>query len=70
MGLKHTDFTLSDEQLARINKYFQEQAQAYVDAGEDSAGSVHVTFVWMPGLGRSVTAYFDGDIEGCEIECP
>ena len=27
MGLKHTDFTLTDEQLARINQYFQEQAQ-------------------------------------------
>ena len=68
MGLEHADFALAEEQLARINQYFQEQAQAYADAGEDSAGSAHVTFVWMPGFGRSVTAYFDDGIVGCKIE--
>ena len=27
MGLEHADFALAEEQLARINQYFQEQAQ-------------------------------------------
>ena len=69
MGLEHTDFTLTAEQLARINRYFQERAQGYAEAGEDPVDAVHITFVWMPDFGRSVTAYFNGEIKGCEIEC-
>ena len=68
MGLKHTDFTLTDEKLARINQYFEERSLAYAQAGEDSVDSAHVTFAWVPGFGRSLTAYFNGEIEGCEIE--
>ena len=68
MALQHIDFTLTDEQVARINQYFQEQAQGYADAGEDAVDAVYVTFVWMPGIGRSVTAHFNGDVAGCDIE--
>ena len=69
MGLEHTDFKLTDEQLARINQYFREQSLAYAQAGEDPCDSAHITFAWMPGFGRSVTAYFNGEIAGCEIDC-
>ena len=70
MGLEHADFALTDEQLARINQYFQERAQGYAEAGEDNANCAHVTFAWMPGIGRSVTAYFNSENKGCEIEWP
>ncbi|MFZ4534919.1 hypothetical protein [Propionivibrio sp.] len=69
MGLEHSDFILIDEQLAKINKYTAEQGAAYAKAGEGPPmGGVMLQFEWVPGLGRSITAYFDGSVEGCPIE--
>ena len=69
MGLNHEDFRLSDDQLAEINNYASRTAAAYARAGEGPAMcGLKVEFVWTPGLGRSITGYFDGATEGCSIE--
>ena len=70
MTLTSADFFLSSEQLDRINQHFQDQAARHAEAGEDPPDSVHVTFLWVPGYGRMVTAYFDGAVQGCSIDGP
>jgi hypothetical protein len=69
MALTHSDFSLTDEQLARINSYCARSAAAYAEAGEGPAmGGLKLEFFWAPGLGRSIIAYYDGAVEGCPIE--
>ncbi|NMG31764.1 hypothetical protein [Aromatoleum evansii] len=68
MALQHSDFKLTDEQLLRLNQYIADAAARHAHANEDAPSEVSVTFTWMPGLGRSITAYFDGNVNGAEIE--
>ncbi len=69
MALMHSDFRLTDEQLAKINSYCAQSGAAYAEEGEGPAmGGLKVEFTWAPGFGRSVTAFYDGAVEGCSIE--
>lgn len=69
MALKSTDFNLTEEQIEKINAYFSSQIAAYIAEGEDvGMNSIKVEFEWVPGLGRFVTAHYDGGVNGCEIE--
>lgn len=69
MALEISDFSLTEDQIKTINSYFSSQVAAYVAAGEDiGMNSVKVEFEWVPGLGRFVTAHYDGAVIGCEIE--
>ena len=68
MSLKPSDFVLTEEQVDRINKHFQSKVADYRASDEDPPGSVKIVFEWEPIFGRSVTAYFDGAVNGCEIE--
>lgn len=69
MALEHRDFILTDEQLARINEYVAERSAAYAKACEGPAmGGLRLEVIWTPGLGRSISAYYDGAEEGCIIE--
>lgn len=67
MAFEHSDFKLTDAQLEKINDHIAEQGALYAAAGEDPPSSVSVTFEWVPGLGRSVTVYFDGAVDGCTV---
>ncbi len=69
MGITESSFQLTPEQLAAINRHFSQRKEAYVRANEDLGSvSIKVEFEWVPGLGRFVTAHFDGEVNGCEIE--
>jgi hypothetical protein len=68
MGLNHSDINLSDEQLEQLNSHLSKVNFKSAIEGEDPPGSIKVVFEWVPGLGRSVTVYFDGEINGCEVE--
>lgn len=67
MGLTHHDFLLTDEELRKIVRYFNEMADSYAEAREDPPQSVSVTFEFTPSLGRSVVAKFDGELDGQTI---
>ncbi|TSA10004.1 MAG: hypothetical protein D4R79_12465 [Comamonadaceae bacterium] len=64
MALTHSDFLLTDEELNEINRYFSAKAESHAAAGEDAPQSVGVTFEFMPAFGRTVTARFDGELNG------
>lgn len=69
MGLKSADFALTDAQIDKINAYFASQIAAYIAEGEDvGMNSIKVEFEWVPGLGRFVTAHYDGSVKGFEID--
>jgi hypothetical protein len=69
MGISELSFQLTPEQLDAINRHFSQRKEAYMRANEDiGTVSIKVEFEWVPGLGRFVTAHFDGEINGCEIE--
>ncbi len=68
MSLSKTDFLLTQSNIDAINNYFVKMAGEYYKCGENPPGSVSVEFAWVPGLGRFVTAKFDGENEGFEIE--
>ncbi len=69
MALEHEDFQLTDEQLTKINEYSARIGAAYAKEGEGPAmGGLKLEIIWTPGLGRSITAYYDGSQEGCIIE--
>jgi hypothetical protein len=70
MGLDKTDFLLTDEQINRINQYFEECATERALAGEDPPQSVKVVFSWGPPFGRGVDAVFDSGSTTCVIEDP
>ena len=64
MALTQNHFLLTDEELKEINCYFSGMAESHAQAGEDAQQSVSVTFDFMPVLGRTVTARFDGELNG------
>ena len=68
MTLKSTDFELSQDQLDAINQHFMKKASAYRLENEDGPTSIKVVFEWVPGEGRFVTAHYDGEVKGCEVE--
>jgi hypothetical protein len=67
MGLHKADFELTDAELARINGYISERAVRHAAEGEDPPSGVSVTFDFMPGFGRVVTARFDGTEAGLVV---
>jgi hypothetical protein len=68
MTLKKSDFDISQDQLDAINQHFARKAEAYKMANEDGPGCVKVVFEWVPIYGRFITAFYDGEVNGCEIE--
>jgi hypothetical protein len=68
MAFTRSDFELSDREIAQINEYISRAAERHAQAGEDPPDSVKIEFCWIPGFGRTVTAYFDGAVDGVEIE--
>ena len=64
MALTKIDFLLSDEELNKINRYFEATAEAHAQAGEDAQQSVSVTFEFAPVIGRNISAHFDGALCG------
>lgn len=64
MALTKSDFLLSDEELIKINQYFEATAEAHAQAGEDAQQSVSVTFEFAPVFGRNISAHFDGALCG------
>ena len=67
MGLHRSDFELTDAELARINGYISDRAMRHAAEGEDSPSGVSVTFDFLPGFGRVVTARFDGAEAGLVV---
>jgi hypothetical protein len=63
MTIIQNDFTLTSQELAKVNLYFETKARAYAEEGEDPQQSVKVIFEFSI-LGRTVTAYFDGSLSG------
>ncbi len=69
MGLTAKSFAITDRQLAAINQHFQTSQARHAAAGQDvGMFSIKVEFEWAPGLGRFVTAHYDGEINGYEVE--
>jgi hypothetical protein len=69
MGLTEKSFQLSKAQIDAINQHFAQCRDAYASAGEElGMVGVKVEFEWAAGLGRFVTANFDGEVNGFEIE--
>lgn len=68
MAINHKDFLLTQDQIDVINQHFAKKAEQYAQAGEGPASGAKVEFEWVPGIGRFVTAYFDGEVNGLEIE--
>ncbi len=64
MALTKSDFLLSDEELIKINQYFEAMAEAHAQAGEDAQQSVSVTFQFAPVIDRNISAHFDGALCG------
>jgi len=64
MALTQNDFLLTDEELNKINRYFSAMAESHAEAGEDAPQIVSVSFDFMPVFGRTVTAHFDGALNG------
>lgn len=64
MALTKSDFLLSDEELIKINQYFEATADAHAQAGEDTQQSVSVIFEFAPVFGRNISAHFDGALCG------
>jgi hypothetical protein len=67
MALTQNNFLLTDEELNEINRYFSAIAESHAQAGEDAQQIVSVTFDFMPAFGRTVTACFDGELNGRPI---
>lgn len=67
MGLKTTDFLLTSVELAEINRYVGDMADAHAKAGEDPPDGVRVVFEFTPIFGREVTVYFNGAVNGYPI---
>lgn len=68
MSISNTDFTLTTEQLQTLNEYISRLAARHAGSDEPNASTLTVKFEWMAGLGRSVTAFLDGHVDGCVIE--
>jgi hypothetical protein len=71
MGLTSKSFQLNSEQIELINDHFAQRRRAYLEVdAEIGMNSIKVEFEWVPGLGRFVTAHYDGEVHGCSIESP
>lgn len=69
MGLTEQSFQLSADQVHAINQHIAKRRDAYLHSDEDiGLVSVKVEFEWVPGLGRFVTAHYDGELKGYEVE--
>ena len=68
MGLKMSDFELTESQLDQINLYFAERNAGYARENEDQASEVSVTFTWVAGLGRFIEIRYDSQVNGHQIE--
>ena len=69
MGLTAKSFAITDRQLAAINQHFKARQATYSAAGQDVGMlSIKVEFEWAPGLGRFVTALYDSEVGGYEVE--
>lgn len=66
-GLKTSDFELSQLQVDLINTHFINCAQAIKREKEDGPTSIKVVLEWIPGMGRVITACYDGEVNGAEI---
>ncbi len=66
-GLKISDFELSQIQVDLINTHFINRAEAIKREKEDSPTSIKVVLEWIPGMGRFITACYDGEVNGAEI---
>jgi len=58
---------LTDAQRQKIEDFFADQAAMYAREGEDPPDCASVTFTWVAGLGRSITASIN-DSKEYEIE--
>jgi len=67
MGLKATDFQLTESQLGEINRYIAECADGYAAEGEGPASQVSVAFCWAAGLGRFVAANYNSQVNPNQI---
>ncbi len=65
-GLRQQDFSLTAEELTALNRYAADRAQRHAQAGEDPPSGMRIVFDFTP-FGRSVTAYFDGAVNGFEV---
>lgn len=68
MGLTQSFFSLSDQQLEKINAYIADRAAQYGAAGEDPPQEVRIEFSWTI-YGRCIDVFFNGEIHGFPIEC-
>ena len=69
MGLTAKSFAITDRQLAAINQHFKTRQAMHAAAGQDVGMlSIKVEFEWVPGLGRFVTALYDSEVGGYEVE--
>ena len=69
MGLTAKSFAITDRQLAAINQHFKARQATHAAAGQDvGMFSIKVEFEWAPGLGRFVTALYDSEVGGYEVE--
>jgi hypothetical protein len=65
-GLTQSDFSLTADELAALTRYVADQARRHAEAGEDPPSGLRVVFDFC-SVGRLVTAYFDGAVEGFEV---
>ena len=69
MGLTAKSCAITDRQLAAINQHFKARQATHAAAGQDVGMlSIKVEFEWVPGLGRFVTALYDSEVGGYEVE--
>ena len=64
-GLSLQDFGLTADELALLNRYAADRAARHAEAGEEPASGIRVAFDFGP-FGRTVTAYFDGAVNGID----
>lgn len=62
--MRASDFVLTEHELASLNAHLAARSGAYVEGREDAPAGLRVCFDFVPGLGREVTAYLDGDVSG------
>lgn len=63
MGLEHADFQLTNDELARINQFISERAEAFAAEGEDAAMELRVVFDFVVNYGRSISISYGGAVQ-------
>lgn len=69
MGLNQNFFSLSQQQLEKINAYIADRAEQLSATDEDPPQVVRIEFS-STVMGRCIDVFFDGEIHGLSIECP